>query len=249
MVVVPAGKFRMGDSKGESNKQPVHEVALEATFALSQFEVTVGEFRLFVESADYRTEAEPGEGCWSWSSGHFGYRKDLSWRKPGFKQDDRHPVVCVSWNDARTYAQWLSGQSGYPYRLPTEAEWEYAACTGTETGYWWGDDIGRNRANCVGCGSRWNDTSTAPVGSFAANPFKIWNTAGNAWEWVEDCWHEGYDAAPSDGSAWSVGECARRVFRGGSWNDVLRNARAAYRGRSPAGSRLVNVGFRLARTL
>jgi formylglycine-generating enzyme required for sulfatase activity/predicted Ser/Thr protein kinase len=250
MVVVPAGRFRMGDIRGEgkSGEQPVHEVVLNAPFALGQFEVTVGEFRRFVESSVYRTEAERGDGCFSWAT--LSRSKDVSWRTPGFEQDDRHPVVCVTWNDAQAYVQWLSEQTGYAYRLPTEAEWEYAARAGTETSYWWGDDIGKNQANCNGCGGRWDNKSTAPAGSFVANPFKIHDTVGNTGEWVEDCGHGGYDGAPVDGSAWTAGgDCAQRVLRGGSWTFVPRAVRAAFRDWLTAGVRGLNLGFRLARTL
>lgn len=247
MVEIPALTFSMGDSQGDGDpdERPVHEVEIDAPFALGQVEVTVAEFRQFVEATGDRTE----DDCLSWSSGVFGYKKDASWRNPGFGQDDGHPVVCVSWNDARTYAQWLSEQTGHAYRLPTEAEWEYAARAGTETSYWWNNEFSRNRANCDGCGSHWDGKSTAPGGSFAANPYRVHDTAGNAWEWVEDCWHEDYAGAPTDGSVWTVAECAQRVIRGGSWFNLPTHLRSANRGRSTPDYRIDFVGFRLARTL
>ena len=143
------------------------------------------------------------------------------------------------------YAAWLSAETGKNYRLPTEAEWEYAARAGSTTNYSWGNDIGRNRAVCDGCGSRWDTEQTAPVGSFAANAWGLHDMHGNVWEWVEDCWHENYQYAPSDGSAWTVGgDCSRRVFRGGSWSDVPAFLRSAYRYRYPR-SRRFTLGERL----
>jgi formylglycine-generating enzyme required for sulfatase activity len=119
-----------------------------------------------------------------------------------FKGDDR-PVENVSWDDIQEFLKRLNADnSGKPYRLPTEAEWEYAAPAGPTTPYWWGKEIGQGNANCEGCGSRWDNKETAPVGSFKPNPFGLYDTAGNVWEWVQDCWHDGYQGAPADGSEW-----------------------------------------------
>ena len=156
------------------------------------------------------------------------------------------PVINVSWEDAMAYAAWLSG-TGFRYRLPSEAEWEYAARAGTETRYSWGNAIGRNRANCTGCGSRWGET--VPVGSFAANAWGLHDMHGNVSEWVEDCWQDNYWGVPSDGRAWTSGGDCSRVARGGSWNHFPRLLRAANRIRLDAGYRNDSVGFRVARTL
>ena len=159
------------------------------------------------------------------------------------------PVVNVNWNGAKAYVRWLSDKTGKQYRLLSEAEWEYAARGGTTTRYSWGDDIDRNRANCEGCGSRWDDKQTAPVGSFAANPFGLYDVHGNVWEWVEDCGNRSYAGAPSDGRAWTRGDCRRRVLRGGSWVDIPRYLRSAFRFGGRSGNRSSNWGFRVARTL
>ena len=179
-------------------------------------------------------------------------RSGRSWRSPGFSQSDWHPVVCVTWADARGYAEWLSRETGEEYRLLSESEWEYVARAGTVTRYWWGDNIGRNRANCRGCGSRWDNEGTAPVGSFGANAFGLHDIHGNVFEWVEDCWHDDYRGAPRDGGAWlggQGGDCSKRVLRGGSSHYFPRNLRAAYRGWIDAGRRDGYLGFRVARTL
>ncbi len=164
----------------------------------------------------------------------------------------RRPVINVTWDDAQSYAAWLSEKAGRRYRLPTEAEWEYAARAGTAMPYWWGNEVGRSRANCRGCGSEWDDKETAPVGSFAPNPFGVYDTAGNVWEWAQDCYHESYRGAPADGSAWLEtvgGDCVRRVVRGGSWGDFPRGVRSAYRIWLWSVDAVGNLGFRLARAL
>jgi formylglycine-generating enzyme required for sulfatase activity len=155
-------------------------------------------------------------------------------------------VINVSWDDAQAYVKWLSGITGKPYRLLSEAEYEYAARAGTETQYPWGDDIklyGTPMANCAGCGSQWDNKQTAPVGSFAANPFGLYDMVGNVWEWTEDCWNESYQGAPADGSPF------RRVVRGGSWDYYPVYLRSADRFWVPSGYRIINLGFRVARTL
>ena len=170
--------------------------------------------------------------------------RDYGWGRGG------HPVIDVSWEDARAYAEWLSAETGERYRLPSEAEWEYAARAGTTTAYSWGNDIGQNRANCDGCGSRWDDEQTVPAGSFAANAWGLHDMHGNVWEWVEDCWHDSYARAPADGSTWTRGgDCGRRVVRSGSWNNAPGYLRSADRLRDGVGNRYDDVGFRLARTL
>jgi formylglycine-generating enzyme required for sulfatase activity/tetratricopeptide (TPR) repeat protein len=250
MVVIAAGRFHMGDIRdtgGDDDEKPVHEVSVNS-FAMGRYPVTVGEFKQFVEATSYKTEAETGDGAYIWNAEKQEVEKpeDANWRKPYFSQTDNHPVVCVSWNDAVAYAEWLSAQTGQQYRLSTEAEWEYAARAGTETDYWWGNEIGKNRANCYDSGSKWSNKSTSPVGSFEANPFGLYDTVGNAWEWCADNWHENYEGAPSDGRIWKGGDESLRVLRGGSWYLNPSNARAAYRLWNDRSNRSNRVGFRVA---
>ncbi|HEY4266224.1 MAG TPA: SUMF1/EgtB/PvdO family nonheme iron enzyme, partial [Micropepsaceae bacterium] len=192
------------------------------------------------------------------------------WRSPGHGQafppysvEPPHwPAVCLDWNDAKTYVVWLNGKAmaarptlvDAPYRLPSEAEWEYAARAGTVTARWWGDAVGSGHANCNGCGSKFDYHVLADVDSFPPNPFGLYGMLGNAWEWTEDCWHESYAGAPADGSAWTLGaDCIKHVVRGGSWDNVPVFVRAATRsGSAPNGGEFDYsslAGFRVARTL
>ena len=197
MVVIPAGTFLMGSPENEKERfedeVPQHEVTLEKPFALGKYPVTFEDYDRFAKAPE---RGKPGDEGWG---------------------RGRRPVINVSWKDAAAYAEWLSEQTGKRYRLPSEAEWEYAARAGTTTAYWWGNEIGQNRANCDGCGSQWDNKQTAPVGSFKPNAFGLYDTAGNVWEWVQDCWNENYAGAPTDGSAWEEGDCSQRVLRGGAW--------------------------------
>ena len=230
LVVVPSGRFRMGCVSGRDCRdaeQPVHEVDVPL-FALGVYEVTFEEYDRFVQATGHRRPTDRG------------------WGRGG------RPVIDVSWEDAEAYVAWLSRETGEAYRLPSESEWEYAARAGTTTRYSWGQDVGRNRANCAGCGGRWDDANrTAPAGSFAANGWGLHDMHGNVWEWVADCWHENYARAPRDGTAWtSGGNCSRRVLRGGSWSRSPVYLRSAYRNNHDAGARYVNSGgFRVSRTL
>ena len=225
LVVVPAGAFTMGCVSGRGcfdDELPIREVQV-ASFALSKHEVTFEEYERFAVATGRRQPSD-----WGWGGG------------------DR-PVSGVSWEDAAAYARWLSDQTGERYRLPSEAEWEYAARAGTRTAYSWGQSLGSDRASCDGCGSRWDDEA-APVGSFAANAWGFLDVHGNVSEWVVDCWHESYARAPAVGSAWlSGGDCRRRVLRGGSWLGGPAYLRSARRARLDAGLRFANIGFRVAR--
>ena len=159
------------------------------------------------------------------------------------------PVINVSWDDAQQYVAWFSKMTGRPYRLLTEAEWEYAARAGSTTAYFWGDEIGKGNANCTGCGSQWDNRQTSPVGSFKPNAFGLYDMAGNVWQWVQDCYHDNYDGAPTDGSAWTIGDCSRRVVRGGSWYNDPQDLRSANRLWFSTDGRMPHIGFRLGRTL
>ncbi|MCP4699716.1 MAG: SUMF1/EgtB/PvdO family nonheme iron enzyme [Gammaproteobacteria bacterium] len=244
MLWIPAGKFTMGDIQGggDSNEKPVHKVSVER-FAMGKYEVTVAEFRRFIRAAGYRTEAEKGNGCYVYGKGQ--YVADANWRNPGFSQRDNQPAVCVSWNDAVAYTEWLSGQTGDTYRLPTEAEWEYAARAGTRTKYWQGNSIGVNKANCNGCGSRWDNKQTAPAGSFSANPFGLYDTVGNVWEWTCSEYKDKYQG--NEKRCISKNRASLPVLRGGSWDDGPGGARAAYRHGGKPDFRSDDIGFRLAR--
>ncbi len=234
-VQVPAGSFLMGSAKNEpgrdSDEGPQHPVTFGRAFAIGKYEVTFAQYDQFAAATG---RALPSDSGWG--------------------RADR-PVIHVSWDDAVAYTAWLSVKTGKDYRLPSEAEWEYAARAGTTTPYWWGKDIGQAGkvwANCGGCGSQWDMKQTAPVGSFPANAFGAHDTAGNVWEWVEDCYHQDYKGAPADGSAWveaNGGNCAQRVLRGGSWGSGPGGVRSANRVRSPADDRFNDVGFRLAQDL
>jgi formylglycine-generating enzyme required for sulfatase activity len=231
MTVVPAGSFFMGSPTNEPGRDndegPQHVVNIASQFAVGKYEVTFGQWNACVADG----------GC-------SGYKpSDEGW------SGDRQPVVNVSWNDANAYVTWLAKKTGKPYRLLSEAEYEYAARGGATTAYPWGDSIGKNNANCDGCGSQWGNKQTAPVGSFAANGFGLYDMVGNVWEWTQDCYHSSYDDAPTDGSAWSKGNCRSRVLRGGSWDTYPRFIRSADRDGLTPDLRNNDFGFRVARTL
>jgi formylglycine-generating enzyme required for sulfatase activity len=225
MIVVPAGSYTMGSPGFETGEYPhegpQHRVTLARPFAVAKFALTFD---------DWDACAAAG-GCGGYKPGDAGWGRG------------RRPVINVSWHDAEAYVAWLAKLTGKPYRLLTEAEYEYAARGGTRTDYPSGG------ANCKGCGSQWDSKQTAPVGSFAANGFGLYDMAGNVWEWTEDCYHDSYKGAPADGSAWTGGDCGNRVERGGSWFLTPDYLRFPSRNRLATGYRDDNLGFRVARTL
>lgn len=270
MVRIPAGSFSMGCQPGEKDcssdemddqKRP-HRVQVPA-FELGATEVTRAQFGAFVKAKNYRTEAEQGDGCYGLKDGSWTKDKSFNWRNVGFAQGDDSPVVCVTWNDAQRYVGWLRQETGQTWRLPTEAEWEYAARAGTTTAYVWGNDANQGCAYANGydeTGKRVNTFSwenlkcddgaaqTTTVRNYRPNAFGLYDMSGNVWEWVQDCYHDSYTGAPKDGSEW-LGSCRRRVLRGGSWSSIPRDLRTANRTWGVTGNRDDNLGFRVARTL
>jgi formylglycine-generating enzyme required for sulfatase activity len=265
MVVIPAGNFMMGSGKANDEK-PVHRVTISKPFAVGKYAVTRGEFAAFINDSSYKIEGNCLAVSLS-SPNQITVKQNNSWHSPGFEQGDRDPAVCVNWRDAAEYVDWLSKKTGKAYRLLTEAEYEYAARAGTTTSYFWGEDIGKNRANCGGCGSQWDWKRTAPIGSFANNAFGLHEVLGNAHSWVEDCYHENYSNAPVDGSEWTIGgDCSmirfrntelgpapfttgRWVVRGGSWRSPPKGLRAAARLAFERLFRVNYIGIRVARTI
>jgi formylglycine-generating enzyme required for sulfatase activity len=273
MVVVPAGSFTMGSPDSEKGRNswegPQHVVTFAQPFAVGKFEVTVDQFAAFVRESRH----EAGSTCWTYEGGKFEDRAGRSWRNPGFAQDGSHPAACLSWNDAKAYADWLARKTGGKgYRLLSEAEWEYAARARTTPGtgprYGFGDDESALCAHGDGLDQTakknfpstetWTflpcsdgHATTAPVGKYAANGFGLYDLQGNVKEWTQDCFHEGqgYRGAPTDGAAWISGPCRSRVLRGGSWFSYARMLRVAFRFTAAPGERLNDVGIRVARTL
>jgi formylglycine-generating enzyme required for sulfatase activity len=176
-------------------------------------------------------------------------RGNRDYQHAGFKQTSNGPVGCVNWFDAQAYVAWLSKQTGHAYRLLSEAEYEYLNRAGTVTAYWWGEDIGINRTVCDGCGSAWDKRQLAVVGSFAPNAFGLYDTTGNSWSWLADCWNANYAGVPADGSAATEGDCDLHVMRGGGERSPARELRSAYRSRHWFSLRNIVVGFRVAETL
>ncbi|MDI3261235.1 formylglycine-generating enzyme family protein [Aerosticca soli] len=273
MVVIPAGRFIMGaadDERGHTDAEvPAHQVTIARGFALGRTEVTVGEFRAFVKASGYRPDSERlgGASVYDERSGALREDRQASWRDDyaGHPAADNLPVVNVSWNDAQAYAAWLSQHTGKRYRLPSEAEFEYALRGGTRTRYWWGEGNPTQAVeNLTGSGDRsprgrrWSHAfphyrdgywGPAPVMSFATNPFGLYDIDGNVSEWVADCWHDNYLRAPQDGSAWLNPGCTVHVVRGGSWGSSPEQARSAFRQAAAADTRSGRVGFRLMREL
>jgi formylglycine-generating enzyme required for sulfatase activity len=250
MVVVPAGSFLMGSpptEKGRDNNEgPQHKVTIARPFAVSKYELTFDEWDTC--AAD-DSAADGSHYCYTFSS------------DPGMVVNiwgrGKQPVVFVNFEDAQQYVAWISKKTGKPYRLLSEAEYEYATRAGTTTEYPWGDDIGKNNANCDGCGSQWDNKQPAPVGSFVANHFGLYDMVGNVYEWTQDCWHISYNGAPTDGSAWTS-DCNQVPDQFHSF-DPLRETQVlgrVVRGGSRSASRDgvydhqgINIGFRVARTL
>jgi formylglycine-generating enzyme required for sulfatase activity len=230
MIVISAGSFMMGSpgGTGRDDEYPQHLTTIAGPLAIAKFEVTFDEW----------------DACVSYCA------CDPHINDSGFGRGQQ-PVINVTWSDAQRYVTWLAEMTGKPYRLLTEAEYEYAMRAGTQTAYPWGDDIGKNNADCKQCGSKWDNKQPAPVGSFASNSFGLYDMAGNVWEWTGDCYHTSYDGAPTDGSAWVTPEgCNDRVVRGGSWDREAETLRSANRGsRGNTAARFNNRGFRVARTL
>jgi formylglycine-generating enzyme required for sulfatase activity len=223
MVIVPAGAFDMGSSTEYEN--PVHRVSFAKPFAIGRYEVTFDEWDRCVQ--DQGCKAQPDDRGWG--------------------RGDR-PAINISWDDAKAFTAWLSQKTGQSYRLPSEAEWEYAARAGTTTAYWWGRDVGSREANCRECNPV-SGQQTSPVGSYKPNAFGLYDTAGNAAEWVEDCWNDNYRNAPKDGSAWTVGQCRLRGLRGGAYDSQAKFVRSTTRFRYDSNVRYPANGFRVVREL
>lgn len=274
MVVIPAGSYMMGSPDDEpdrfSNEGPLHRVTIDRGFALARTEVTVGEFALFINDTGYRTDAEidGSSRVYDPESGRMDNENRITWRNDFVGEDASAdlPVVHVSWNDALAYANWLSEQTGRAYRLPSEAEFEYALRAGNQTPYWWGEgspefdnvenltgegDQSRTNARWTVAFDRYSDGfwGPAPAGRLEANPFGLHDMGGNVMEWTQDCWHDSFVRAPADGSAWVNPGCGRRVIKGGSWTSTPAMARSAFRLSSTEDTTDMRVGFRVARDL
>lgn len=228
-IEIPPGRFRMGHygPGGHNEEKPHRQVTIDG-FKLMKNEVTFEQYDIY--ASDTGRDKPDDEG----------------WGR------HNHPVINLSWDDATAYARWLSRKTKYRFRLPSEAEWEYAARANTNTAFSWGDAISHDNANygsyrcCAGSVSgadKW--FNSAPVGSFQSNQYGLFDMHGNVWEWVQDCWNDSYNDAPQDGSAWLTGDCNRRVLRGGAWNSVAENLRAGKRESAPADRGNNTSGFRL----
>lgn len=224
LIALPAGVFTMGSNSSDPSEKPAHVVTINAPFAIGKFEVTVAQWNMCVDAG----------GC----------PRVTADTKPA---ELNAPARNISWDDAQQYVKWLSTVSGKSFRLPTEAEWEYAARGGRTTSYWWGDKFSPGHANCKECGEPWRADGPANVGSFTANPYGLHDMNGSVWEWVGDCWHGSYKGGPIDGSAWDEPNCRVRVIRGGSWRDGASYMLSSTRFKYDASVRYSQHGFRVAR--
>jgi len=272
---IAKGTYRMGCSAGDRDcaqfEKPHHSVSI-AAFSMSPTEITVGQFRSFVEQSGYITDAEKNtggfKGCYTWSeSGGIGrsnakwsWKKSSNWRKPGYWQNDDYPVTCVSWNDASAYASWLTQLTGQKHRLPTEAEWEFAARAGSTNKYSFGSnsaDLCRyaNVADTTASptGSKWSNKIKcsdrhwfpAATGSYRANAFGLHDMQGNVWEWTVDAWSDNYNNASTDGQAYTQGNTTTHVLRGGAWDSNASLVRVSNRSKSDRDRRAAMIGFRV----
>lgn len=238
MAVVNGGEFERG-SWDRDEETPVTNVTVPGPFAVGQYEVSVGQFEEFVRDTDH----DGGNRCHVRQGSRWRLTDGRNWRNPGFDQDDSHPVVCVSWDDAVAYTKWLAERTRVPYRLLTEAEAELLARASAM------DFERSDRANCRGCGSQRDERSTSPVGRLRHDRLGLSGVFGNASEWMQDCYQSGYSNAPRDGSAWAPQSCQERVVRGGCWATRVQELRASGRDHGRSNRRSSCVGFRVARNL
>jgi formylglycine-generating enzyme required for sulfatase activity len=224
MLKLPGGTFQMGAKNTSLNydERPQHQVTLNS-FSISQYEITFEEYDLF-----------------AWKTGR-SFPNDNGWGR------EKRPVINVDWYDAYEYTKWLTSQTGHQYRLPSEREWEYAAKAGSKTFYWWGYEVGKNKANCGVCGSIWDGKKTAPVGSFQPNAFQLYDTIGNVMEWTISCYRRSYSGAPSVGNRWLGGNCSRRVARSSSYRTYINNLHTTKRNNFNPKTRIDILGFRVVR--
>lgn len=224
---IPPSTFLMGDQNrmGDDNEKPVHEVEIPKGFYISKYEVTFDQYDKFARETGRALPPDNG-----WGRG-------------------QRPVINVSWYDAKAYAAWLSEQTNAEYRLPTEIEWEYSARADSNTAFWYGNTVRAGYSICDSCGSQWDGISTGPVGSQASNPLGLFDMHGNVAEWVEDCYHDSYDGAPTKNQVWLANQCDTRVIKGGSWFDIPRVGRSATRYRAEPDLKASNWGFRIVRII
>ncbi|MFM0501334.1 SUMF1/EgtB/PvdO family nonheme iron enzyme [Paraburkholderia caffeinilytica] len=225
MIALPAGAFAMGSNTDDPSEKPVHHVTIGAPFAIGKYEVTVEQWNACAAA----------NAC-----------QKLT---PESNTNKAAPARDLSWEDAQQYVKWLSKTTGKPYRLPTEAEWEYADRGGTTTAYWWGDQMRKGNANCKDCGDPWHKDGPEAAGSFAPNPVGLYDMNGSVWEWVADCWHNSYQGAPTDGHAWDSPSCDMRVIRGGSWREGGGYMLSATRFKYSSSVRQSQDGFRVVKDL
>ncbi len=263
MAVLPAGRYTRGAPEGEVGRRawegPLRRINITRALAVGRFEITRGQYAAFVRA----TQRPATGGCRVLDArGNFGDVASASWGNPGFVQDDDHPVVCVSWNDARAYVDWLNTQTAGGYHLLSESEWEYAARAGATSPYAWGEssDDACAHANIADATlrerhARWNTHAcrdgapfTATRGSYRMNAFGLYDLSGNVIEWVEDCRSDTLSSAPVDGSAYEANNCTERQVRGGGWNLTRERLRTSERSMSQDAGRYSSQGFRVART-
>jgi formylglycine-generating enzyme required for sulfatase activity len=223
LISLTAGSFTMGSNTSDPSEKPAHQVTLATPFAIGKTEVTMQQWNACADAG----------AC----------------QKVSQSSNASAPVRDVSWDDAQQYLKWLSTTSGKQYRLPSEAEWEYAARGGTTARYWWGEQMATGKANCKDCGQPWTIEGPANAGTFAANPYGLYDMNGSVWEWVSDCWHNSFKDAPADGRSWDQPNCTVRVIRGGSWREGAAYMVSSTRFKYDASVRHSQNGFRVARSL
>jgi formylglycine-generating enzyme required for sulfatase activity len=245
MVVTPPGEYTAGpaptDAELRGNEPPRRRARVGQALAVAKYPITVGEFANFTAETGH----DAGNQCWTFEDEDGHIRQGRNWRNPGFAQTYAHPVLCVSRADVEAYRAWLSKKTGYVYRLLSETEYEYVNRAGATTAFWWGQDAGSNRANCDGCNSLWDNRRTSPVGSFAANPFGLFDTTGDTWVWTDTCYVDPKAPAPAPPG----GGCAEYVIRGGAWHGVAAGMRVFSRFHHTPDTHSATLGFRLAREL
>ena len=268
MIVIRPGTFQMGSKENgdptSGYPSPVHSVRIPRAFALGKFAVTRAQFQAFAEATGFRSSAtDDYEKCKGYDIRRHWELIKINWQNPGYAQGETDPVVCINQHDIESYLNWLSQKTGKSYRLPSEAEWEYAARAGTQTRYFWGDGTAdaclhanfRDQAyeNEAKDGENFECDDgyiyTAPVGSFRPNAFGLYDMLGNVGQLTADCWHVDYRGAPRDGSTWANGRCLDYVARGGSFYYRPKFVEVAYRESVPSFLRKNWIGFRVARDL